>query len=221
MQVSINMAMSMDGKIATKERGPIKLGSALDSARMDELRSENDIVVNGSGTFRAYPFPLRVKSRRLQGIRLKKGLKRQPVSAIVSSHLDISLSTPWQMAYGIERWVICGAKAPTKRIRLLEQSGVRVFVAKTERPQPKEILALFALAGCRNILLEGGGEFNAAFLEQNLVDTIHLTVVPVLVGGAESPTFFEGKGLRVFSRFRLTRCVNKKGELFLTYKRKS
>ncbi|MGZ3742201.1 MAG: dihydrofolate reductase family protein, partial [Bdellovibrionota bacterium] len=48
MRVSVNMAMSMDGKIATKARGPMKLGSEYDSRRMSEIRSHHDAVINGS-----------------------------------------------------------------------------------------------------------------------------------------------------------------------------
>jgi riboflavin-specific deaminase-like protein len=209
MFVSINMAMSIDGKIATKARGPIKLGSAYDSRRMAQIRAAHDVVINGASTFKAYPFPL-----------TSKGAKRQPVSAIVSSRLDIPRGTPWEKAKNIERWVFCGKRAAKRTIESLREAGVVVVQSRGERPSPQEILSAFRRAGKKKILVEGGGEFNASFLEKGLVNQIHLTLVPKLVGGKESPTWCEGKGFPrgKFPRFKLKECRNIKGELYLTYR---
>lgn len=210
MFVSINMAMSMDGKIATKARGPVKLGTAYDSRRMAQIRAEHDVVINGASTFKAHPFPLTAK-----------GAKQQPVSAIVSSRLEIPRGTPWEKAVKIERWVFCGKRAPKRAIESLRASGVVVVQSKNERPSPQEILSAFTRAGKKRVLIEGGGEFNASFLEKGLVNQIHLTLVPKLVGGSESPTWCEGAGFPKgkFPRFKLKECRNVKGELYLTYRR--
>src|SRR4051812_26863921 len=98
MRVSINMAMSMDGKIATKARGPMKLGSAYDSRRMSEIRALHDAVINGSSTFKAYPYPLHVKGDDLLQERRKRGQVAQPISAVVSSRLYMPRKTPWELA---------------------------------------------------------------------------------------------------------------------------
>ena len=213
--------MSMDGKIATKARGPVKLGSEYDSRRMAEIRAESDAVINGASTFRAYPYPLAVEGADLLKKRKNAGLSPQPVSAIVSSRLDIPRGTPWEKATGVERWVFCGAKAPKARVLSLRAAGVTVVQSRSLRPSPKEILAAFAKAGKKNILVEGGGEFNASFLEQGLIHRIHLTLVPILVGGAEAPTWCEGLGFAKgkFPRFQLAECENVQGELYLTYER--
>jgi riboflavin-specific deaminase-like protein len=215
------MAMSMDGKIATKARGPVKLGSAYDSRRMAEIRAENEVVINGASTFRAYPYPLVVEGADLLRRRKKAGFTPQPISAIVSSRLDIPRNTPWEKATSVERWVFCGAKAPKAKVASLRAAGVVVVQSRSPRPSPKEILAAFAKAGKNNILVEGGGEFNASFLELGLVHRIYLTLVPILVAGAEAPTWCEGNGFTKgnFPRFRLAKCKNVKGELYLTYER--
>lgn len=219
MLVSINMAMSLDGKIATKARGPMKLGSELDSRRMWEIRAENDAVINGAGTFRAYPYPLLVKDPALVEMRKQNGMSPHPISAIVSSRLSIRRNTPWEKSADTERWVFCGRNAPRKTILSLEKNGVKVVRARSETPAPKEILAAFARAGVKRLLVEGGGELNASFLEAKLVDRVHLTLTNCVVGGRDSPTWVEGKGfpLKKFPRLRLEECRREGDELFLTY----
>jgi 5-amino-6-(5-phosphoribosylamino)uracil reductase len=221
MFVSINMAVSMDGKIATKSRGPVKLGSAYDSRRMAEIRADHDVVINGASTFKAYPVPLHVEGEDLIANRKKQGKPSQPISAVVSSRLDIPSGTPWEKAKDSERWIFCGKNAPKAKVKRLELLGVKVIQSRAERPSPAEILKHFSNAGHKRVLVEGGGEFNAAFLEASLVDRIHLTLVPILVGGAESPSFVEGKGFPKgkFPRFRLAECREVEGELYLIYER--
>ena len=212
------MSMSIDGKIATKRRGPIKFTSQADSRRMAEIRADQDMVINGAATFRAFPFPLHVKGADLIARRLGEGLPEQPVSAVVSSKADIPRRTAWERAK-TERWLFCGKKSPAKTVASLQDSGIFVVKSRLERPSPKEVLAACKRAGKNRLLLEGGGEFNASFLELGLVDQIHLTVAPILIGGKESPTWCEGRGLTHFAHFRLESCENVGGELYLTYLR--
>lgn len=217
MYVSINMAMSLDGKIATKKRGPMKLASDFDSRRMAEIRADHDVVINGAATFKAYPKPLHVVGEDLIEKRRKAGKPVQPATAFVSSRLDIPRDTPWEKATDANRWVFIGTRAPATRAKMLEVQGVKVVRSRFLRPSPKEILGAFQKAGMERVLLEGGGEFNAGFLEEGLVNRIHLTVAPILIGGSESPTWFEGKGFEKFAKFSLVECRQVEGELYLTY----
>jgi riboflavin-specific deaminase-like protein len=221
MKVSMNMAMSLDGKIATKARGPIKLGSTFDSRRMAEIRALHDAVINGASTFQVHPYPLKVEGEDLIQGRISRGLLPQPISAISSSRLQIPKGTPWEKAVAVRRWAFCGKAAPAFKIRALEKSGVEVKRGRGLRPSPKEILAAFSAAGVQSLLLEGGGEFNASFFERGLVDKIYLTLVPCLIGGAEAPSWFEGKGFAKgkFPRFRLLDLHREGSEIYLVYEK--
>lgn len=219
MFISINMAMSLDGKIATKKRGPMKLGTEADSRRMAEIRAEHDVVINGGTTFKAYPYPLKVEGDDLIAQRKKAGKPDQPASAMVSSQLNIERDTPWENATEVTRWAFCGTRATATRVKALEVAGVKVVRCRLLRPTPKEIIQAFKNAKYEKVLLEGGGEFNASFLEEGLVNRIYLTVVPKIIGGSESPTWCEGKGFEKFPQFKLAECRQVGDELYLTYER--
>ena len=44
------------------------------------------------------------------------------------------------------------------------------------------------------ILLEGGGNLNWSFIQNNLIDEIRLTIAPWIVGGKEATSLVEGIG---------------------------
>lgn len=220
--VSVNMASSIDGKVATKERGPVKLGSAYDSRRMAEIRADHDVVVMGTGTFLAHPSSLIVAPKDLRSKRAKKKLPTHPATAIVSSKAIMPKVAPWLTDYKIERWLFCGRKANRGRLQKLMQEGVRVSQDFQERPDPARILEILRRNGHQRILLEGGGEMNAAFFEQDLVDRIYLTLCPLLIGSSDAPTIFDGIG---FDRSGLSRWTIREkrmhsGELYMVFDRK-
>ncbi|MBI2177495.1 MAG: dihydrofolate reductase family protein, partial [Candidatus Tectomicrobia bacterium] len=58
--VFVNMAVTLDGKIAAADRKGFSLGSTADRREMDRLRAEADIVLWGGETIRAARGPARV-----------------------------------------------------------------------------------------------------------------------------------------------------------------
>jgi diaminohydroxyphosphoribosylaminopyrimidine deaminase/5-amino-6-(5-phosphoribosylamino)uracil reductase len=62
--------------------------------------------------------------------------------------------------------------------------------------------ALFARE-VRGVLVEGGGEVHAAFLDAGLVDRVAVYLAPLLVGGRAAPTPVGGTGRELKSAVRL------------------
>lgn len=48
----------------------------------------------------------------------------------------------------------------------------------------------------RRLLCEGGGELNDALFRAGLVDEVHLTLCPLLLGGRAAPTPADGSGAK-------------------------
>jgi riboflavin biosynthesis pyrimidine reductase len=73
----------------------------------------------------------------------------------------------------------------------------------------------------KRLLCEGGGELNAAFFRSNLVDELHLTICPAIIGGRHSPTISDGPNYRTLKdakRLKLKSQKHHGNELFLVYK---
>lgn len=221
--VSINMAATIDGKIAGKERGFVKLGSDYDSKRMSEIRAEHDAIVMGARTFQAYPKPLLVRGKELLEKRMREGLSPQPATVVVSGRLSLPRSAAFEDATEYRRIVFCSSSAsPVVKARL-ERAGVQVIQWPGRRPAPRFILDRLRALGFPRVLLEGGGELNATFFEAGLVDRIFLTLCPSVLGGRESPTIFEGRGLPMPRRqiFALDELKRVGDELYLEYRRRA
>lgn len=90
-----------------------------------------------------------------------------------------------------------------------------------ERPAAEEILEELAALGMHRVLVEGGGELNATFLEADLVTRAFITLCPWMIGGRESPTLFEGNGFlkNQFTAWKLQKWRRLKSELYLEYSR--
>jgi 2,5-diamino-6-(ribosylamino)-4(3H)-pyrimidinone 5'-phosphate reductase len=220
-KVSVNMAASIDGKIATAARGPVALGSPYDRRRMGEIRAAHDAIIMGAATFEAHPYLLDVKSKKLQKARMKAGKTRQPATIIISSRLRFPKGTPFEKDARAERWIFCGKKAPESRISQLRSEGIHIVQIQKLRPEPEDILGILEKVGYEKILLEGGGELNASFFERDLVDRIYLTFCPILIGGKDAPTIFEGKGFKSqFLRWKIEESRRIGQELYLTFARR-
>jgi riboflavin biosynthesis pyrimidine reductase len=74
--------------------------------------------------------------------------------------------------------------------------------------------------GVTRLLVEGGGELNAALFAAGLVDELHLTVCPKVFGGRTAPTIADGWGAQQLAdaaHFTLKSARRVADEMFLVY----
>jgi diaminohydroxyphosphoribosylaminopyrimidine deaminase/5-amino-6-(5-phosphoribosylamino)uracil reductase len=98
-----------------------------------------------------------------------------------------------------------GEAAPATRVADLEAAGAGVLRCPTRngRVAIDAVLATLFAREVRAVLLEGGGEVHAAFLDAGLVDRVTLFVAPLLLGGRDAPSIVGGAGRELKSAVRL------------------
>jgi len=216
----LNVAMSLDGKIASFAREMPTFPSQADRRLMDEVRARADAVLIGAGTLRATDHPLRIRSGTLRRKRRSAGRPEQPLNILLSNSLRFPLSGRFFRADDVQRIVVTSRTAPSQRIRQVS-SRARVIRLGERQVDPRRLMGRLVQLGVKSLLLEGGGETNFSFLDRGLVDEIYLTLCPVIVGGKSSPTPVDGPGFLParYPWFCLDRVRRKGDELFLHYHR--
>lgn len=217
--VFVNMAVTLDGKIAAADRKGFSLGSTADRREMDRLRAEADIVLWGGETIRAARGPARVRDPRLTASRQASGRPAQPANGVVTASGDIPPSLKWFDAPDVARFVFTGARgAPAAR----EAARGRAEVVVLGEGEVSAAALLDALVQRRmeKVLVEGGGGLHWMFAREGLLDAIHVTLTPWLAGGASAPTLLGGAGFPAgrFLRLALEEARREGEEVFLRYR---
>jgi diaminohydroxyphosphoribosylaminopyrimidine deaminase/5-amino-6-(5-phosphoribosylamino)uracil reductase len=193
--VIVKAGMTLDGQIATAG-GESKWITGLQSRReVHQLRSAVDGVIVGIGTV-LHDDPS-LTARRPP--RLTVLAATQPCRIVIDSRLRIPRSAKILTQQRQAKTIIATTDAaPKARLRALEQLGIEVLVLPGERGRVslKQFLALLGQRGMTSVMVEGGGELNAAFLNAKLVNHVRLYVAPTLLGGAQSKGVIGGASPR-------------------------
>lgn len=168
--VVAQMGQSLDGRIATETGHSHYVTGPADIQRLHRLRALVDAVVVGARTVAA-------DDPRLT-VRLVEG--RNPVRVILDpdGHLPA------------DRHVFSDGAARTLVVRRqLEGVGARaagdVLMLPVNGPDgfdPRVVLEALRDAGYRRVLIEGGGITVSRFVQAGVVDRLHVTVAPLLIG---------------------------------------
>ncbi len=183
--VTVKAAESIDGKIATR-LGDSKWITSEDSRRyVHELRARVDAVMVGVNTV--------IKDDPLLTSRIRGA--KQPLRVVVDTHLKTPLSA--RIFLDIKRSpVLIAAIKRSPRIKKYEAKGAEVLIIK-ERLGKVDLASLMKILAGRDIshvLVEGGGELNAAMIESRLADKVLFFIAPRIIGGKDAITAVEGRG---------------------------
>ena len=207
VRVVSNTAISLDGRINTRERRFTFFGSARDHARMSRLRSVADAVLVGGATFRNWPQP------SLPDDADRAALRAPVWNVVVTRSLDVPLSPEFLADPAIRPLFVSHATA----IRPGFPAEVEAWEDGGEIPI-KWILDRLAARGVEHLLVEAGGDLLFQFLAADAIDEMHVTLCPIVVGG-DAPTLADGAGFDRddVRRLRLLASEVEGDEVFLHY----
>ena len=221
--VSINMAMTADGKIATANRAISFFGSKADHEHLLELRARADAVMAGARTVDSNLINLGPGPARFRRLRLKHGLAEFNLRVIVSGSGAIDPQARVFQHRFSPILILTTERASQARLKRLRSVAHEVKICgRNEIDFGAACRWLRKTWGVRSLLCEGGGELNSALFQAGLVDELHLTICPKIFGGHPAPTIADGRGvarLAEAAQLRLRSITRVGDELFLIYRR--
>jgi diaminohydroxyphosphoribosylaminopyrimidine deaminase / 5-amino-6-(5-phosphoribosylamino)uracil reductase len=179
MTVTLKLATSLDGRIATAAGESRWITGGAAREQVHRLRAEHDAVVVGIETALADDPELTVRLAGYDG--------RQPARVVLDSRQRL---TPDCKLVRSAREVPTFVVATADPDPALTEAGVRVLSVRAvgeDRPELKSVVQALAAEGLSSLFVEGGGQVAGSFLRCGLVDAIEWFRAPILIGGEGRP----------------------------------
>ena len=189
--VILKTAMSLDGKIATVTGESQWITSEASRQKVHEIRDEVDAILVGIGTVLCDNPTLTTRLAHQRG--------GKDATRIV---LDSRGRTPTNAnVFNVESSagiiIAVTPQAPAENIAALKKAGADVLVvpAKHGRICFSALMEMLGSREITSVLIEGGGEVNAAAIASGVVDKVLCFIAPKLIGGAGAPGPLGGEGI--------------------------
>src|SRR6478735_8447948 len=185
--VIATFAMTADGKVTTKNFGPVDFTSREDKLHLFRQRALADAVLLGHTSLERDNVRLGVPAD-LQELRIKRGQSRSPLRVIVSNkgRIDDRLKI---FQSDISPIIIFSTKRmPLKNQEALRKKATLHLTGDTEVDLAAMLKTLRNQYNIRTLACEGGPTLFRSLLERGLVDQLNLTIAPYMFGGAKAPT---------------------------------
>jgi diaminohydroxyphosphoribosylaminopyrimidine deaminase/5-amino-6-(5-phosphoribosylamino)uracil reductase len=198
--VHLKLAVSLDGKIATRTGDSRWIAGPQARARAHELRHECDAIMVGAGTG--------LIDDPLLTDRSTKTRRRPLVRVVLDERLQTSATS--QLARTVDEapvWLFSAssvgassdAASTSEAATSLETLGVEVIRDEAGGRDVLRVLEELGGRAIQSVLLEGGGGLAGAFMDAGLVNKVTFFVAPVIIGGRDAPTAVAGLGVEKMS----------------------
>ena len=196
--VTIKVAQSLDGKIATKTGQSRWISSEESRDYVQRLRREADGILVGIRTILRDNPLLNVRTKMSSNERGKT--REGPTKIILDPHFRIpigarifSKDSPAPVIVATTLAKARSAKA--KQFQRLHSCSIWGFPARAGRFHLRDLFRQLAKVPICHLLVEGGGETIASVLQAKLADRVVWFIAPKIIGGRHAPTSVEGEGI--------------------------
>jgi diaminohydroxyphosphoribosylaminopyrimidine deaminase/5-amino-6-(5-phosphoribosylamino)uracil reductase len=180
-------AMTLDGKIATRNGYSRWISGERSRACVHELRGRMDAILVGRRTAEVDD-PL---------LTARPAGPRTATRIVIDSRARLSLNSQLvRTARETPLLVAAGPEAGPREVGALRDAGAEVLElpAATQFERMLQLLAELGKRRMTNVLVEGGSKLIGTLLDGRLVDEVHVFVAPKLFGGEKAPGPAAGAG---------------------------
>lgn len=179
--VTVKIAMSLDGKIATKTGESKWITSKESRSLVKKLRANHDAILVGKNTVLLDNPALRA-------------FRRDPFRII----LDPTLETPLSAKVYRDRnaIVIVTPQAPRQKREALQKRGIITKIFDKNGGLHPLLRWLYCEKNIGSLLVEGGSETFGLFFDEKLVDKVYFFIAPKIIGGRLAKSAVSGEGVQ-------------------------
>jgi diaminohydroxyphosphoribosylaminopyrimidine deaminase/5-amino-6-(5-phosphoribosylamino)uracil reductase len=169
----LKLAMTLDGKTATRTGDSKWISSPESRKRVHELRAGVDAVLVGAQTAIADNPSL-----------TSHGHGRNPLRIV----LDPTLRTPLGLKLYSDRQaptaIVVSPSVPKRRLFLYQKKGIQILRNNMKNGlfELKQLMKLLSQTNVSQLLIEGGKKTAETFIDQNLIDEMQLFIAPKVIG---------------------------------------
>jgi len=217
--VAATFAMTVDGKITTKNLTPVDFTSREDKLHLFRQRALADAVLIGHTSLKRDNVRLSLPAE-LQQARIRRKQTPAPLRVIVSNKGRIDSELKIFQSASSPILVFSTMQMPRKTQAALGKKAI-LHLAESDDVDLGEMLRILrSQYRVRKVACEGGPTLFRSLLERGLVDQLNLTIAPYMFGGTKAPTLTglskEFLPASVHCRLIDMRIVGE--ECFLTYR---
>lgn len=179
--VHLKVAVSLDGKIATRSGDSRWITGAEARMRVHQLRHEYDAILVGAGTL--------VTDDPLLTDRSGEARRRPLVRVALDARLQLSLDCQVvSTAQETPLLIFTSPAGDASKLSALEQKGVQIVCDNSGGRNLDELLDELGRREIQSVLIEGGAGIAGKFLAAGLVNKVTFFVAPMIVGGRDAPS---------------------------------
>ena len=185
----LKLAMSLDGRIATKTGASKWITSEESRMKVHRIRDRVSAIMVGIQTVLQDNPSLTTRLKGVQG--------RDPVRIVADSNLRTPPDAAIFNASSQAGVIIATRKDPPTRLKSrLEKKGARIVT--TDSPDKVNLVDLFSQIyrmGITSVLVEGGAGLAWGALDARVVDKCSFFYAPLIIGGKSAPSGIGGAGI--------------------------
>jgi riboflavin-specific deaminase-like protein len=185
--VFATFAMTVDGKVTTRNLAPVDFTSREDKLHLFRQRALADAVLIGHTSLKRDNVRLGIPEG-LQQARIKRKKTPAPLRVIVSNKGTIDSRLKIFQSTSSPILIFSTTRMPKKTQAALKRK-VTLHLIKSDKIDLATMLeTLRSKYNVRRLACEGGPTLFRALLERGLIHQLNLTIAPYMFGGAKAPT---------------------------------